>query len=93
MLEVFEDGIVVTNPGALPNHMTVDQARKGGVPRSCNEMMANAVVVNGLIERGGRGWLTMRHAMRRFNGKEPDIVSHERNQFLRVTCERRRHDA
>ena len=93
MLEVFKDGIVVTNPGALPNHMTVDQARKGGVPQSCNEMMANAEVVNGLIERRGRGWLTMRHAMRRFNGKEPDLVSDERNRFVRVTFERKRRDA
>ena len=66
MLEVFDDRVVVTSPGALPNHMTVDQARQGGAPRSRNEMMANAMVVGGLMERRGRGWLTMRHTMRRF---------------------------
>ena len=65
--------IVVTSPGALPNHMTVEQARMGGAPRSRNEMMANAMVVRGLMERRGRGWLTMRHAMRRFNGTEPTL--------------------
>ena len=32
LLEVFDDRVVVTSPGALPNHMTVDQARKGGAP-------------------------------------------------------------
>ena len=88
LLEVFDDRIVVTSPGALPNHMTVDQARKGGAPRSRNEMMANAMVVGGLMERRGRGWLTMRHAMRRFNGTEPELVSDERNRFVRVTFER-----
>ncbi len=85
MLEVFDDRVVVTSPGALPNHMTVDQARQGGAPRSRNEMMANAMVVSGLMERRGRGWLTMRHTMRRFNGTEPDLVSDERNRFVRVT--------
>ena len=88
LLEVFDERIVVTSPGALPNHMTVDQARKGGAPRSRNEMMANAMVVGGLMERRGRGWLTMRHAMRRFNGTEPELISDGRNRLVRVTFER-----
>ena len=45
LLEVFADRIVVTSPGALPNHMTVERATGGGTPRSRNEMMANAMVV------------------------------------------------
>ena len=85
LLEVFDDRVVVTSPGTLPNHMTVDQACKGGAPRSRNEMMANAMVVRGLMERRGRGWLTMRHAMRRFNGTEPTLENDERNRFVRVT--------
>ena len=85
LLDVFADRVVVTSPGALPNHMTVEQARGGGAPRSRNEMMANAMVVQGLMERRGRGWLTMRSAMRRFNGTEPDLISDERNRFVRVT--------
>ena len=85
MLEVFEDRVVVTSPGALPNHMTVEQARSGGAPRSRNEMMANAMVVAGLMERRGRGWLTMRHAMRDFNGTEPELASDQHNRFVRVT--------
>ena len=48
-------------------------------------MMANAMVVRGLMERRGRGWLTMRHAMRRFNGTETTLVNDERNRFVRVT--------
>ena len=30
----------------------------------------------------------MRYAMRRFNGTEPELVSDERNRFVRVTFER-----
>ncbi len=29
LLEVFEDRVVVTNPGTLPNHMTVESVRSG----------------------------------------------------------------
>ena len=88
LLEAFDDRIVVTSPGALPNHMTVEQARRGGAPRSRNEMMANAMVVRGLMERRGRGWLTMRQAMRQFNGTEPELASDERNRLVRVTFQR-----
>ena len=85
MLEVFDDRIVVTSPGALPNDMTVEQAQMGGAPRSRNEMMANAMVVRGLMERRGRGWLAMRHAMRNFNGTEPTLENFENDRFVRVT--------
>ena len=85
MLEVFDDRIVVTSPGALPNHMTIEQAQMGGAPRSRNEMMANAMVVRGLMERRGRGWLAMRYAMRNFNGTEPTLENFERDRIVRVT--------
>ena len=85
LLDVFNDRIVVTSPGTLPNHMTVEQARSGGTPRSRNEMMANAMVVRQLMERRGRGWLLMRHHMQEFNGTEPELVSDENGRFTRVT--------
>lgn len=85
LLEVFSDRIVVTSPGTLPNHMTVEQARSGGAPRSRNEMMANAMVVRKLMERRGRGWLLMRYHMLEFNGTEPELISDEEGRFTRVT--------
>ena len=30
----------------------------------------------------------MRHAMRQFNGTEPDLVNDERNRLVRVTFQR-----
>lgn len=84
-LEVFEDRIDVTSPGTLPNHMTVEQARSGGFPRSRNEMMANAMVVRRLMERRGRGWLLMRDRMQKFNGTEPELVNESDGRYTRVT--------
>jgi len=84
LLEVFSDRITVTSPGALPNHMTVERARSGGMPRSRNEAMAHAMVVLGFMERRGRGWLRMRHAMRRFNGTEPELWNDRDAGFVRV---------
>ena len=85
LLEVFSDRIDVTSPGTLPNHMTVEQARSGGAPRSRNEMMANAMVVRKLMERRGRGWLLMRRGMREFNGSEPELINETEGRFTRVT--------
>ncbi len=85
LVEVFSDRIDVTSPGTLPNHMTVEQARSGGAPRSRNEMMANAMVVRRLMERRGRGWLLMRRGMLEFNGTEPELINAEQDRFTRVT--------
>ncbi len=85
LLEVFDNRIDVTSPGTLPNHMTVEQVRLGGSPRSRNEMMANAMVVFGLMERRGRGWLSMRHEMYKFNNTEPKLVNQQGDRFVRVT--------
>ena len=85
MLEVFSDRIDVTSPGTLPNHMTVDQVRSGGTPRSRNEMIANAMVVTGLMEQRGRGWLLMRRKMKEFNSSEPELANEESGRYVRVT--------
>ncbi len=85
LLEVFDDRVEVTSPGALPNHMTVAQATGGAIPRSRNEMMANAMVVRRLMERRGRGWLLMRRGMREFNGTKPELHNDVEGRYVRVT--------
>lgn len=84
LLEVFDDRVSVTSPGALHNHMTVESVRAGSRPRSRNESMAHAMVVAGLMERRGRGWPMMRRAMLEFNGTEPDIAIDRIGGFVRV---------
>lgn len=85
LLEVFDDRISVTSPGTLPNRMTVESVRAGTCLRSRNESMAHAMVVAGMKERRGRGWLVMRRAMRSFNGTEPELINDEDNKIVCVT--------
>ena len=84
LLEVFAQHVDVTSPGGLPNHMSVESVRAGGLPRSRNEWMAHYMVETGLMEQRGRGWPIMRKAMRRFNGTEPDITQGGDGAFVRV---------
>ena len=85
LLEVFSDRVDVSSPGSLPNHMSVESVRAGGVPRSRNELMANYMVVRGLMEQRGRGWPIMRRAMREFNGTEPELEHDALVRSVKVT--------
>ena len=83
-LEVFVDRVDVTSPGALPNHMTVEQVRAGANPRARNDSMGHFMAAMGFMEKRGRGWLIMRREMKEFNGTEPDLTNDDRNKFVRV---------
>lgn len=85
LLEVFSDRIDVTSPGLLPNHMTVESVLAGGHPRSRNELLANYLLVTGLMEQRGRGWPVMRRAMREFNGTDAELLQDAGGKFVRVT--------
>ena len=85
LLEVFSDRVDVSSPGSLPNHMSVESVRAGGVPRSRNELMVNYMVVRGLMEQRGRGWPIMRRAMREFNGTEPELEHDALFRSVKVT--------
>lgn len=85
LLEVFDDRVDVTSPGALPNHMTVERVRAGANPRSRNDSMAYFMTAMGYMEQRGRGWLIMRREMRAFNDTEPELMQDQLNKFVRVT--------
>ncbi len=85
LLEVFSDRLVVTNPGCLPNGITIDSVIRGGHPRSRNESMANFLLVMQKMEKRGRGWPVMRRAMIEHNGTEPEIQQDCAARFVRVT--------
>ena len=91
LLEVFDDRISVTSPGALPNHLSVDAFRAGGRPRARNQVMTHAMTVMGVMERRGRGWRTMRRAMLAFNGTEPEPVDDRDGRVFSITFRRRGH--
>lgn len=85
LLEVFDDRVDVTSPGALPNHMTVERVRAGANPRSRNDSIAYFMTAMGYMEQRGRGWLIMRREMRAFNATEPELMQDNPNKFVRVT--------
>ena len=91
MLEVFEDRVDVTSPGALPNHMLVENVLAGAHPRSRNESMAHFMEGMGLMEQRGRGWLIMRREMMAFNGTEPELLEDQRSKYVRVRFRLDRH--
>lgn len=85
LLEVFDDRVLVTSPGTLPNTITPESVRAGGYPRSRNELLANYMATMGMMEQRGRGWPVMRRAMLEHNGTEPQLEENRASRFVRVT--------
>ena len=65
--------------------MTTESVRSGGHPRSRNELMANYLLVMGVMEQRGRGWPVMRRAMEEFNGTDAELLQDAGGKFVRVT--------
>lgn len=85
LVEVFDDRVVVSSPGALPNHKRVASVLAGGAPRSRNEAMANCLLTLGYMEQRGSGYPRIRRAMREFNDTEPDVENDTVERWVRVT--------
>jgi ATP-dependent DNA helicase RecG len=89
LVEVFRDRIDITSPGVLPNHTTVASALAGGHPRTRNELIANYLMVRGLMEVRGRGLPIITREMREWNGTAPEMVSSTEGRFVRLTLKLR----
>ena len=85
LVEVFDDRVVVTSPGALPNHKRPESVLAGGTPRSRNEAMASFLFDLGLMEQRGSGYPRMTRAMRQFNGTAPNLEQDREERWVRVT--------
>ncbi len=85
MVDVFDDRVEVTSPGALPNHKTAESVVGGGPPRSRNESIADFLLVQRLMEQRGTGFPRIREAMRAFNGTEPKLEANKDERWVRVT--------
>lgn len=85
LVEVFDDRIVVTSPGALPNHKRPESVLAGGTPRSRNEAMANYLYDLGLMEQRGSGYPRIFRDMAAFNGTAPVLENERDERWVRVT--------
>lgn len=85
LVEVFDDRVVVTSPGTLPNHMRPESVVAGGHPRSRNELLANYMQTMRYMEGRGRGWPRIRREMRDHNGTIPELTEDRGGRWVRVT--------
>ena len=85
LVEVFDDRVVVTSPGALPNHKRPESVLAGGVPRSRNEATANLLFDLGLMEQRGSGYPRIAREMEAFNSTEPQLENNRDERWVRVT--------
>ncbi len=85
LVEVFDDRVVITSPGAFPNHKRRESVLAGGTPRSRNESIANVLFDLGLMEQRGSGFPRIRRAMRDFNETEPLLEDDPDERWVRVT--------
>jgi ATP-dependent DNA helicase RecG len=63
MIRVYEDHVLITSPGTLPNGLTIDDILRNPHPSKLrNPLLASAFYFAGLIERWGSGTLRMASA-------------------------------
>jgi ATP-dependent DNA helicase RecG len=91
LVEVFDDRVSITSPGALPNHKRPESVLAGGVPRSRNEGMANVLLDLRYMEQRGSGYPRIIREMEAFNGTRPVIENEPLERWFRVTLSRMRH--
>ena len=89
LVDVFPSRVEITSPGTLPNGMTLDMVRRGGITRTRNETIAHYASSAGLMEHRGMGWLAIEDAMHDFNGTEPQIEEDRETAWVRVTLDLR----
>lgn len=85
LVEVFDNRVVVTSPGALPNHKRPESVLAGGTPRSRNEAIANFLWDLRLMEQRGIGYPRIIRAMPAFNGTLPRLEQDKDERWGRVT--------
>jgi ATP-dependent DNA helicase RecG len=76
-IRVYDDHVVITNPGSLPDGMTVDELRQEGhrsLPR--NTLLAQVFYYGELLEKWGTGTSRMITLCRNHGIPEPEFSAH-----------------
>jgi ATP-dependent DNA helicase RecG len=76
-IRVYDDHVVITNPGGLPDGMTVDELRQEGhrsLPR--NTLLAQVFYYGELLEKWGTGTSRMITLCRNHGIPEPEFSAH-----------------
>jgi len=76
-IRVYDDRVVITNPGSLPEGMTVDELKREGhrsLPR--NALLAQVFYYGELLEKWGTGTSRMIALCRKHGIPEPEFSAH-----------------
>jgi ATP-dependent DNA helicase RecG len=74
-VQVFDDSVVISNPGGLPDDLTVDDLRRPHRSHPRNPSLAEAFYYASIIERWGSGTTRMAQLCRAQGLPEPEFVS------------------
>jgi ATP-dependent DNA helicase RecG len=75
MIQVFDDSVVISNPGGLPDDLTVEDLRRPHRSHPRNPLLAQVFYYASLIERWGSGTTRMAQLCRAQGLPEPEFVT------------------
>ncbi len=75
MIRVFDDSVAISNPGGLPEGLTVEDLRRPHRSHPRNPLLAQVFYYAGIIERWGSGTTRMAQLCRAQGLPEPEFVS------------------
>jgi ATP-dependent DNA helicase RecG len=83
-LRLFDDRLEISNPGPLPEDLTLESIMKGGVTRARNPVLAQILAAFGYIERAGFGIVFMRQRMTALGAREPEFENGQSHFLARL---------
>lgn len=93
---VFSDRIEISNPGGLPNSLTVENLFAGAVPFRRNQVLAgflrdyeSPVTGRAYMEARGEGFLTMARECEQLSGRLPALDAREESVILTIYASQR----
>jgi ATP-dependent DNA helicase RecG len=72
-IKVYDDRIWISNPGGLPEGLTIEELRKPHKSHVRNPLIAKAFYLSGFIEQFGSGTIRMINGMKQAGLQEPDF--------------------
>ncbi|MTI87646.1 MAG: transcriptional regulator [Balneolaceae bacterium] len=79
-IKIFDDHILISSPGSLPEGISVDQLKKSHPSVRRNPLIAETLFRAGYIEQFGTGTLRMKETLRKAGHPDPEF-SEEENRF------------
>ncbi len=81
-IRVYDDRLVIMNPGSLPPEITIEMLKSEHPSKPRNPLLANIFFYAGFIETWGRGTIKIIEACKNYGLPEPEF---ENNGFMKVS--------